>query len=146
VDNAPLGGAAHGPEDTATGLTCTTGADGNCSIGNVVPGRYWVVETTTPAGHNPAADQNVILTAGQTVNLTFTNPRLFKVIVLVCQQSNNSLYSSTVTVDGENKASLGAAPGGLTEAQLCGLGGASYPDKLKGNHPANVNIPTNELP
>jgi hypothetical protein len=44
------------------------------------------------------------------VKLTFTNPRLFKVIVLVCQQSNNSLYSSTVTVDGENKASLGAAP------------------------------------
>jgi hypothetical protein len=51
------------------------------------------------------------------------------------------LYSSTVTVDGEDKTSLGTSPSGLTSAQLCALGGATYGDKSYGNHDSNVNIP-----
>ena len=141
TDNAPLGGT-RGVEDIVTLLTCTTVA-GDCSITNVVPGRYWVVETTGVPGHDLAADQNVTITAGQTVSLTFIDPRKFKVIVLVCKESDNSLYSSTVTVDGENKSSLGTA---ANESTLCALGGASYAGKHIGPHPANVNIPTNELP
>jgi Prealbumin-like fold domain len=147
TDIAPLDGPApHGAEDTATGLTCTTDAAGDCSITNVVPGQYWVVETVGVPGHDLAPDQNVIIGAGGTVSRTFTDPRKFKVIVLVCKESDNSLYSSTVTVDTENKNSLGSAPPGLTEAALCALGGASYAGKHTGAHPANVNIPTNELP
>jgi len=144
VDNAPLGGSPpHGAEDTATANTCTTGANGNCSLTNIVPGRYWVVETTPVPGHTVAPDQNVIVQGGQTVSLTFVDPRNFRIIVLVCKESDNSLYSSTVTVDGVDKGTLGSA---ANEADLCALGGARYTGKLTGNHPANVNIPTVELP
>lgn len=78
-DNAPLGGAApHGAEDTAVvpSTTCTTNAAGNCSLPNVAFGQYWVVETTTPAGHFTAPDQNVIVSAANTSHsLTFVDPR-----------------------------------------------------------------------
>lgn len=139
-DLAPVG-TALGAEDTATTLTCTTGADGKCSFIDIATGNYWVLETTTPAGHDTAAPQQAVVGAGGTVTLTFADPRDFKVIVLVCTEADNSLYSSTVTVDGVDKASLAAAPSGLTSAQLCGLGGAAYDDKSYGNHPANINIP-----
>jgi hypothetical protein len=51
-DDPPLG-PPRGPEDTATGLFCVTSALGVCSIDNVVPGQYWVVEdvSTVPPGH-----------------------------------------------------------------------------------------------
>jgi len=144
TDNAPLDGSPpHGANDTATGLTCTTNASGDCSIANVVPGQYWVVETTGVPGHDLAPDQNVVVAAGATVSLTFTDPRKFTIIVLVCKQSDNSLYSSTVTVDGVNTSSLGSA---ANESTLCALGGARYVDKHTGAHPANVSIPTSELP
>ena len=144
VDNAPLGGSPpHGAEDTITTKTCTTDASGDCSITDVIPGRYWVVETTGKPGHNTAPDQNVTVGAGGTLNLEFTDPRKFNVIVLVCRQSDNSLYSSSVTVDGVTKSSLGTA---ANESALCDLTGARFTDKLTGDHPANVNIPTNELP
>ena len=84
-DIAPLGGT-RGGEDTVTTYTCMTVA-GDCSITNVVPGLYWVVETTGVPGHDLAADQNVTIAAGQTVSLTFIDPRKFTVIVLVCKES-----------------------------------------------------------
>lgn len=142
-DAAPVGGTFDPATDLAVtpATTCTTGADGKCSFTQVPVGNYWVVETTTPAGHDTAAPQPVTLVGGATVSLTFANPRDFKIIVLVCKEADNSLYSSTVTVDGENKSSLSAAPSGLTAAQLCGLGGAAYDDKSYGAHPANVDIP-----
>ena len=145
VDNAPLGGSPpHGTEDTATALSCTTGADGNCTIDNVPPRQYWVVETTGVPGYRTAPDQNVVLTSGQTASLTFVDPRKFKVIVLVCQESNNQLYASTVTVDGQTKVS---SPAGSAGESLCAsTAGASYGDKLTGNHPANVNIPATPVP
>jgi Prealbumin-like fold domain len=144
VDNAPFGGSPpHGAEDTATSNTCTTGANGNCSLTNIVPGKYWVVETTGKPGHSTAPDQSVTVGAGQTLSLTFTDPRNFRIIVLVCNEADNSLYSSDVTVDGAHLNSLGTA---ANESTLCALTGARYTGKLTGNHPANVNIPTNELP
>ena len=141
TDAPPVGGAVPGAEDTSAAGTCTTAAAGTCSFLNVVPGSYWVVETTTPAGHNTAPPQLATVGAGGTVSLTFVDPREFKIIVLVCKEADNSLYSSTVTIDGEQKASLGAAPsGGPTAAQLCGLGGAAYEDKNASNHLGGVNI------
>jgi hypothetical protein len=138
-DIAPVG-TALGTEDTATTQTCTTGADGKCSFIDVATGNYWVVETTTPAGHDTADPQQAIVGTGGTVTLTFIDARDFKVIVLVCKEADNSLYSSKVKVDGEEKDSLAAAPSGLTAAQLCGLEGAAYDDKGLGLHPAEVNI------
>jgi hypothetical protein len=73
-DNAPVGGS-RGPEDTITNQKCTTGADGKCTINNVLAGEYWVVETTTPAGHETAADQHATVGADTAVKLTFVDPR-----------------------------------------------------------------------
>lgn len=143
-DASPVG-TALGAEDTpvSPATTCTTSAAGTCSFSNVPIGNYWVVETTTPAGHDTAAPQQAVVGAGATVALTFVNPRDFKVIVLVCNEATNSLYPSQVTLDGSTpaKTSLGAAPTGVTAAQLCGLGGAAFDDQSYGSHTAGVTIP-----
>jgi hypothetical protein len=145
-DAAPVGGT-RGNEDTSTGLTCQTDATGNCSLANLLPGNYWLVETTTPSGYTSVADQSITVGAGGTVSLNLTDPREFKVIVLVCRESDNTLYPSTVTVDGVNKTSLQPGGGGaITDASLCGLGGANYDNKATGNHPANVNIGATPVP
>jgi prealbumin domain-containing protein len=145
TDNAPVGGnPPHGAEDTATGQTCTTDSGGDCTISNVVPGQYWIVETTTPTGYDSAADKNVTVGAGQNVPVTLTDLRKFRVIVVVCQQgTNDSLHASSVTVDGVTKTSLASGGGGsLSDSDVCGLGGARYSDKHAGDHPnADVNIP-----
>jgi hypothetical protein len=74
-DNAPLGGT-RGAEDTMTALKCTTGADGTCTIDNVLAGQYWVVETVVPPGHDGVADQLVTVVANQTVEVgPLVNPR-----------------------------------------------------------------------
>jgi Prealbumin-like fold domain len=78
-DIAPLDGAPpHGAEDTATSLTCTTLATGDCSITNVPFGDYWAVETTGVPNHDLAPDQSFTLTSSTpnlTISLTFVDPR-----------------------------------------------------------------------
>jgi Prealbumin-like fold domain len=79
TDNAPLDGAPpHGAEDVATNFTCTTDANGNCSIINVTFGNYWAAETTGVPNHDLAADQSFSLTQNTpnlTISLTFVDPR-----------------------------------------------------------------------
>lgn len=146
------GGTVAGAEDKTAGNTvgtCTTDAGGDCSFTAVArPGLYWVVETTTPADHTTAADRYVdfsSVTGNATVSLTFIDPRQFKVIVLVCQESTNALYPSNVlfgtATSPTTNNSLGSAPAGLTEAQLCGLTGATLPDVPTGSYRAGITIP-----
>ena len=147
-DNAPVGGT-HGGEDTITNplLFCTTAANGTCQIGNLVPGNYWVVETAGVNGYALAPDQPATVAAGATVSLTITDPRLFKVIVVVCRKSDNTAYPSTVTFDAGptgqitlSSAQLAAA--GINEAALCGVtAGALHDNVQKGSHSANIQIP-----
>jgi hypothetical protein len=151
---------SHGAEDTATAYTCTTGSGptppaGVCTITGIVdPGSYWVVETTTPTGHDPAPDQYVTVALGQDYDLTgtpFVNQRKFKVIVIVCQESTGSgaaLYPSAVTIDGTSagnsisSAQATAYANGLTDANLCGITQASKSGLHQGNHKADpINIP-----
>jgi hypothetical protein len=79
TDSAPVDGAPpHGAEDVATNLTCTTDANGDCTITDVPFGNYWAVETTGVPNHDLAADQSFGLTAStpnQTISLTFVDPR-----------------------------------------------------------------------
>ncbi|MBY4678562.1 SpaA isopeptide-forming pilin-related protein [Marinobacterium arenosum] len=83
ADNSPYGPAnpggggqtSHGAEDVATGMSCETGDDGICYIQNVLQGRYWMVETGVPEGHDPADDQNLIISAEAQTNLMFINDR-----------------------------------------------------------------------
>ena len=71
-DVAPLGGTPpKGAEDVLTfsDWSCTTagsGADaGTCTMVNVPPGQYWLVETTVPAGYDKVADQ-IVTVSGTT--------------------------------------------------------------------------------
>jgi hypothetical protein len=129
--------------------TLTSGTDaGTCSMLQVDPGNYWVLEGSiatdgsgnetftegVPSGY--AADtvhsthQYVTVldvSTSDVESVTFTNPRLFKVIVLVCKQSDNTLYASSVTDGTTGTTSLAHDAGGtLTDSSLCALGGASY--------------------
>ena len=82
--------------------------------------------------------------SGQNTSVTLSDPRKFRVIVVVCQQgTNDTLHASSVTVDGVQKTSLASGGGGtLSDSDVCGLGGARYSDKHAGDHPnADVNIP-----
>jgi len=149
-DKAPASTSSPGIEDynsatpaTPAPVTTCTIASGTCSTANVLdPAKaYWVVETTTPTGYTAAAPQRITPTAGQNVPLTFVDQREFKVITIVCRNSDDSLYSSSVTLDGETKSSLSTAPGFATQAQLCSLGGAAFGPKHFGNYTGSVNIP-----
>jgi hypothetical protein len=74
TNNAPLG-APRGNEDTITTLTCTTGNTGTCTISNVFFGNYWVVETTVPAGYDPAPDTAVSVQNTTVVVVNLVDPR-----------------------------------------------------------------------
>jgi len=60
--------------------------------------------------------------------------------VLTCHEGTDTLLSSEVTVDGVTKSSLSAAPAGLTAAELCSLGGASFGGKGHGPLSAGIDI------
>jgi hypothetical protein len=113
-DNAPVDGAApHGVEDTATSLTCTTAATtGNCSITSVPFGDYWAVETTTPAGHDTAADQSFSLTTSTpnlTISLTFVDQRqrgaikVTKLVKVPDSENDQPMAGVSITVNGVTK-------------------------------------------
>lgn len=140
LDNAPTGGS-RGGEDTDTGLDCTTNASGQCSFENLVPRAYWVVEDAAPSGYTGMADQSVTVGAGGTVTLNLENPRLHKVIVIVCHQGTDTLAASDVTNGSGSLTTLATGaglPGGITEAQLCSLQG--FTDKPHGSKSLTVNV------
>ena len=153
-DADPTGGTEPGPEDdTVVGQPCVTVA-GTCSFTELVPGEYWVVETDTPDGYETAAPQNATVDAGEEVTLTFENVRLFKVIVLVCKQSDDSLYASHVTFGtGNPQTSIKGSdlPASLSalESDICGLGGATLEDVTENEdgdpYDAAVTIPKQAL-
>jgi Prealbumin-like fold domain len=110
-NNAPTA-APRGAEDTVTTLTCTTAANGNCSITGVPFGDYWAVETTTPAGHDTAADQSFSLTAqtpNRTISLTFVDQRqrgaikVSKVVKVPDSENDQPVAGVSITVDGVTK-------------------------------------------
>jgi uncharacterized surface anchored protein len=73
-DNGTIGGT-RGVEDTSTSFSCTTNGSGICLMTDVPKGEYWAVETATPAGYETAGDQHVTVTADNTSQLTFVDPR-----------------------------------------------------------------------
>ena len=80
ADAAPINNATGpGAEDIVVVDSCTTGETdpGVCDFTAVQEGEYWVVETVAPAGHDLAdpAYQHVTVTADETVEVTFVNPR-----------------------------------------------------------------------
>ncbi len=144
VDNDPFGPTGqHGAEDTNTGLSCTTGGDGTCTIENIfTTGGHWIVETVVPAGHSGAADQWVDISLGDDIDLTgtpFVNERLHTIIVLVCH-SDGTLAPSDVENGSDSGTTIGSAPSFATEGQLCSLDGARFEDKEHGNKNMTVDV------
>jgi Prealbumin-like fold domain len=144
-NGAPTGNAV-------SGKSCQTAGAGTCTISNVTPGLYTIDETVVPSGYakDPNYPQNITVTNGTTLNLNAADPRQFKVIVLVCKKTDNTLYASKVSFDGDavpaSANSLGSPPSGLTNAQLCGLGGAVHDNVPKAHtggadHTSTIRIP-----
>jgi uncharacterized surface anchored protein len=132
-------------------VTCTTDSAGTCSFQSVPLGSYTLFETTTPAGHQTAPSQDVTIglgsapATGDTESLSFVDPRSHKVIVITCEQGTNTLDGSSVSFDGgattqqtlDHGVSL---PGGMSEAQLCSLGGATKSDLPEGKLSPDVQV------
>ncbi len=156
--------SATGEFDDITPDVCVTVLDnsapdadpdaGEFQLDHLVLGRYRITETSPPPGYaGDPNSQTVELTVANPSNTTnppvFVNEQLFKVIVITCNDSVNpeELVDSTVMLNGEQKETITEVPAdlalkGVTEADLCAIGGASY-----GDLPANPNLgATIELP
>jgi uncharacterized surface anchored protein len=153
-DAAPVGGSV-GAEDTAkpSGVSpnpCTTSSQGTCSFSSVPLGEYWVVETQGVTGYDTAPPQHVTIGLGsapgqgQTVSLTFTDPRQHKIIVITCHEGTDTLIGSSVSLNGGTaKTTITTPPAGITQAQLCNLGGASFGGQSHGGGKTlDVTIPS----
>lgn len=125
--------------------TCTTDAAGVCQppFTGLAAGTYTIDETTTPTGYAKDASLPYTFTVvrGETKNLSFTNPRTFKVIVLVCREADSTLYPSAVTIDGQaagnSLSSAQATAATLNEAALCGISTGQRGGLQTGNHSAS---------
>ncbi|MET8761201.1 SpaA isopeptide-forming pilin-related protein [Lentzea sp. NPDC004782] len=132
-------------QGTTTIGSCTTDAAGVCQppFANLPAGTYTIDETTTPTGYvkDATLPYTFTVTRGETKNLSFTNPRTFKVIVLVCREADSKLYPSGVTIDGQaagnSLSSAQASTAGLSEAALCGITTGQRGGLQTGNHSAN---------
>jgi Prealbumin-like fold domain len=127
---------------------------GEFQLDDLILGRYTIRETVPPPGYASDPDtETVELTVMNPSNTTnppvFVNRQLFKVIVVTCNDSVDPevLVDSTVTLNSEQKETITGVPAhlaakGVTQADLCAIGGASY-----GDLPANPNLGvTVELP
>jgi Prealbumin-like fold domain len=130
--NAVLGAVFKVRKGSITGTVlglCTTDALGACTILGLAAGSYSLDETSVPLGYakDPSLPKNVSVTSGHTTTVLLSDPRLFKAIVIVCQQSNHHLYPSTVSIDSDNTITSTisttqalAIESGL-QAKLCGI-------------------------
>ena len=148
--------------DTSTGLTCTSGDDPDttnvtetnvCKFPNILTaGTYWVVETTTPSGYDPAAPVSVTLALGDNRTIgPIVDRRRFKTIVIVCREGTNTLYSSAISINSDTRPnSLRATdlPSNVDEAALCGVtrGAKGGLNKSATAHDADITIGTAALP
>ena len=113
-DDAPLGGVAHGVEDTLAVASGSTDGSGNLTLSNIPKGDYWLVETGVPAGHSAAADQHVSITAGdQVVPFNLDDPftartNLSATVTATGSQHQDDLWTITKDV---NKTKVNIADG-----------------------------------
>lgn len=148
--------AAATVEQISSPVSCTAtaaqAAAGNCTFLTILPGSYVIIETKHPAGRgfDPDLPQHVTVALGDTnKTYTFDNPPLYKVITVVCRESDTSLYSSKVSYDDAALPDTANSPGagslsggGITDAEICGLSGTYvHSDVATGLHTGNIRIP-----
>jgi hypothetical protein len=139
--------------------------NGGIAAKTVDTGTYYVSET--PSGNANATDSSlscvnaannnaavavtngsVQVGSGDQVVCTFTNMKRFKVIVIVCDRTNDQLYASNVTFD-QADATRSIGHGDVSdalEAQLCGLGGATHVGAWDANHTHRADISIGATP
>jgi len=130
------------------------GAAGALKLTHLQLGRYTIEEVSAPAGYQKDSSVHTLdlkLASPNAVDLVhFVNTRLFKMIVITCNESTNTLVVSAVTVTGQNngvaKDTISAVPAALlaktvTEADLCGIGGAAFGTLNGGTYSASAVIP-----
>ena len=140
-------GTATSPDTDVTG--------GELEVIDLILGRYTVKETIPPAGYSiktpPGAGpftfpDMTIAAPNVTLGTIFVNERLFRLIVLTCNDITLELVDSTVTLEGVDKQTILDVPAvlatlGVTEAQLCNLGGAQYNGLDQGTYDPSVELP-----
>jgi hypothetical protein len=145
----PATGTADPPTGTAvTNGSCITDGTGGCTISNLPSGSY-TIDETPPTGYAKDASfpQDITVSRGTATNVSATDAKLFKVIVLVCQKTDDSLYASKVSFDGaalpgSNNSPTSVATG-IDETKLCQLSGTYVHDDAQRNHnhTATIQIP-----
>ena len=96
-----------------------------CTISGVTPGPYTIDETLVPSGYakDAAFPKNITISNGETEVVTAADPRQFKTIVLVCNEVDDTLYPSAITIDGQSAgnslSSAQAATAGLGRRPRC---------------------------
>lgn len=137
-------------------------ADGQFKLTGLILGTYTIEETIAPDGYqlddtiatvtldltNP--DNSVLGSEDEPTHPdgipTFVNERLYRLIVLTCNDSTDTLVVSEVTLDGDVTTTIGSVPSalhdkGVTQSDLCELGGASYGGLELGTYDPSVVIP-----
>lgn len=104
-DNAPVGGT-RGTEDVVTAYTCTTGADGTCTMTGVFFGTYWVVEATVPPGHVQAPDAAIAVVDTTVVVVNLVDPRIILQPTITTAQRFVPNDSATVRVGSADRGDL----------------------------------------
>jgi hypothetical protein len=125
ADDDPINNVGGpGAEDTNVIDSCTTAADGTCSFTDVLQGEYWVVETVAPTGHDLAdpAFQHVTVTADETIERTFVNPRQLGAIQLTKTEKNASTEGGVRPHEGVDFTIAGQAVTTDANGQAC-IGG-----------------------
>jgi hypothetical protein len=71
------------------------------------------------------------------------NRALFRLIVLTCNTTTESLVDSTVTLDGDVRETVKATelPADVSETALCNLPGANYDNLGRGTYAPSVELP-----
>jgi hypothetical protein len=141
----PTGTTCSGTAATPA-ASCTTDTNGNCSLTQLPFGDYCLAETTTPAGYATAPAQDADISSSSTsLSLTFVDPRTFRIITYVCRESDQTLWTSTASLDGGTAIpTLTNAPIGSSASVLCNVPAARFDGLAPGGYPLNVTIPSTQ--